>query len=74
MFYFMYYLLFFLLKINAQVMLTGEGLQDHSLSAYRQYIKWIWRTTIEGKSLYEKHSIGFEDQLQVLSFISFVYC
>lgn len=39
---------------------------------YRQYINWIWKCTVEAKSLYEKHSMGFEDQLQVLSNLTLI--
>ncbi|CDS40374.1 protein arginine N methyltransferase 5 [Echinococcus multilocularis] len=52
------------LKINAQVLITGPSHHERGLSIYRQYINWIWKCTVEGKSLYEKYSLGFEDQLQ----------
>ncbi|KAL5962050.1 Protein arginine N-methyltransferase 5 [Taenia solium] len=52
------------LKINSQVLIMGPSHHERGPSIYRQYISWIWKCTVEAKSLYEKHSMGFEDQLQ----------
>ncbi|VDM17264.1 unnamed protein product [Hydatigera taeniaeformis] len=52
------------LKINAQVLIKGSSQHERGLSIYRQYISWLWKCTVEAESLYEKYSIGFEDQLQ----------
>ncbi|VDD80866.1 unnamed protein product [Mesocestoides corti] len=51
-------------KINSQVLITGQSHHERGLAVYQQYVNWIWKCTVEGKSLYEKHSRGLEDQLQ----------
>ncbi|VDO08253.1 unnamed protein product [Rodentolepis nana] len=52
------------LKLNAQVILTGESWHERGLVVYRQYINWIWKCTCEARSSYEKQSLGYENRLQ----------
>ncbi|KAM7540939.1 hypothetical protein Aperf_G00000023161 [Anoplocephala perfoliata] len=58
------YLLCRFLKLNAQVIITGESWRDRGLGVYRQYVSWIWKCTCESRSSYEEQSLGYENRLQ----------
>ncbi|VUZ57739.1 unnamed protein product, partial [Hymenolepis diminuta] len=52
------------LKLNAQVILTGESWHGRGFVVYRQYVNWIWKCTCEARSSYEEQSLGYENRLQ----------
>lgn len=52
-------------QINCQVIVAGPCHHARGHTVYQQYLNWIWKCNLEAMSLYERHSGGLEDTLQV---------